>query len=100
MHDAALPRGAREDLLDRAPETLVGVAGDADHAVDPAYAQRQQERPPAVVGLGVDGVEPQEAPVPARVDVDGGDQRGRLHAARAPALDAGCVEPDIRVGDV
>ena len=66
MHDAALPRGAREDLLIGALEALVGVAGDADHAVDPACAQRQQERLPTVVGLGVDGVEPQKAPVPAR----------------------------------
>ncbi len=29
MHDAAPPGGAREDLLDRAPEALVGAAGDA-----------------------------------------------------------------------
>lgn len=86
--------------LDRALEALVGVAGDAGHAVDPACAQRQQERLPAVVGLGVDGVEPQKAPAPARSDADGGDQRGRLHAARVPAPDVGRVEPDVGVGDV
>lgn len=40
MRDAALPRGVREDLPDRAIEALMGVAGDADHAVDPACAQR------------------------------------------------------------
>lgn len=91
MHDAALPRGAREGLLDRAFEALVGVAGDADHAADPACAQRQRERLPAVVGLGVDGVEPQKAPVPARADADGGDQRGRLRVACVPALDVGSV---------
>ena len=100
MHDATLPRGAREDLLNRALEALVGVAGDADHAVDPACAQRQRERLPAVVGLGVDGVEPQKAPVPARADADGGERRGRLHAACVPALYAGRVEPDVGVDDV
>lgn len=100
MRDAALPRGAREDLPDRALEALAGVAGDADHAVDPACAQRQRERLPAAVGLGVDGVEPQKAPVPARADADGGCRRGRPHAARVPALDVGRVEPDVGVGDV
>ena len=69
VHDAALPRGAREDLLDRALEALVGVAGDAGRAVDPACARRQRERPPAAVGPGADG----------------GDRRGRPHAARVPA---------------
>lgn len=38
-HDTALPRGAREDLPDRALEALMGVAGDADHAVGPACAR-------------------------------------------------------------
>lgn len=87
VRDAAPPRGARKDLPDRALEALVGVAGDADRAVDPACAQRQQERLPAVAGLGADGVEPQKAPVPARAGADGGYQRGRLHSARVPALD-------------
>ena len=57
MHDAALPRGAGEDLLDGALEPLMGVAGDADDAVDPACAQRKQERLPAVIGLRVGSVE-------------------------------------------
>lgn len=100
VHDAALPRGAGEDLLDRAPEALVRIAGDADDAVDPARPQREKERPPAVVGLRVDGVEPQKAPVPARAGADGGHERGGLHAAGVPALDVGGVEPDVGVGDV
>lgn len=100
VHDASLPRGAGEDLLDGALEALVGVAGDADDAVDPACAQRQQERPPAVVGLGVDGVEPQKAPVASRARADGGHERGGLHAAGVPALDVCGVEPDVGVADV
>ena len=100
VHDAALPCGAGEDLLYRALEALVGVAGDADDAVDPACAQRQQERLPAVVGLGVDGVEAEQAPVAARAGADGGDERGRLHAPGVPALDVGGVEPDVGVADV
>lgn len=59
----------------------------------PACAQRQQERPPAVVGLGVDGVEPQKAPVASRARADGGHERGGLHAAGVPALDVCGVEP-------
>lgn len=98
--DAAPRRGAQEDPPDRAIEALVGVAGDADHTVDSACVQRQRERLPAVVGLGVDGVEPQKAPVTARADADGGDQRVRLHAACAPALDVGRVEPNVGVDDV
>mgnify|MGYP000023137853 CR=1 FL=1 len=84
VHDAALPRGAGEDLLDGALEPLMGVAGDADDAVDPACAQRKQERLPAVIGLRVDG----------------GHERGRLHASCVPALDVGGVEPDVGVADV
>lgn len=40
VHDASLPRGAGEDPLDGALEPLVGAAGDADDAVDPARPQR------------------------------------------------------------
>lgn len=78
----------------------MGVAGDADHTVDPACAQRQRERLPAVVGLAVDGVKPQKAPLPVRAGADGGERRGRLHVACAPALDVGRVELDVGVDDV
>ncbi len=98
--DAAPRRGARKDPLDRALEALMGVAGDADHTVDPACVQRQRERLPSVVGLGVDGVKPQKAPLPVRAGADGGERRGRLRAACAPALDAGRVEPDVGVDNV
>ena len=100
VHDAALPRGAREHLLDRAPEAPVGVAGDAYDPVDPARPQREKERPPAAVGLCVDGVEPEQAPVAARPGADSGHERGRLHAAGVPALDVSGVEPDVGVADV
>lgn len=100
MHDAALPRGAGEHLPDGALQALVSVAGDADDAVDPARPQRQQEGLPAVVGLRVDGVEPEQAPVAARAGADGGDERGGLHAAGVPALYVGRVEPNVGVADV
>lgn len=100
MHDVSLPRGAGEDLLYRAPEALVGVAGVADDAVDPACAQRQQERPPTVIGLSVDGVEAEKAPVASRPRADGVHERGGLHAPGVPALDVGGVEPDVGVADV
>ena len=64
------------------------------HAARP---QRQQEGPPAVVGLGVDGVEPQQASVAARPGADGGGERGGLDAAGVPALDVGGVEPDVGI---
>ena len=66
VHDAPLPRRARENLLDRALEALVGVAGDADGARHAARPQRQEERFPAVVRLGVDRVEAEQAPVAVR----------------------------------
>lgn len=100
VHDASLPGGAGEDLLDRALEALVRIAGDADDAIDPARPQREEERPPAVVGLCVDGVEAEQAPVAARAGADGGYERGGLHAAGVPALDVGGVEPDVGVADV
>lgn len=78
----------------------MGVAGDAYDPVDTARPQRQEERFPAVVGLGVDGVEPEQAPVAARTRADGGDERGGLDAAVVPALDVGGVEPDVGVLDV
>lgn len=40
VHDAALPRGAGEDFLDGALEPLMGVAGDADDAVDPVVSRK------------------------------------------------------------
>ena len=86
---------ARENLLDRAPEALVGVAGDADGARHAACPQRRQEALPPVARLGVDRVEAGQAPVAVRAGADGRDERGRPHPALAAALGVGGVEPDV-----
>ena len=72
----------------------MGVAGDAYDPAD-ARPQRQKERFPAVVGLGVDGVEPQQTSVAARPSADGGDGHSGLNAAGCPALNVCGVEPDV-----
>lgn len=100
VHDASLPCGAREHLLYGAAQPLVGVGGDAEHAVHAPLSQRSQERQPAGAALGVDGVEPEQPPVSVGAGADGGDQRARGHMAAVPALDMGGVQPDVGEGHV
>ena len=75
MHDAALPGGAGEDLLDGQAQALVGVGGHADHVMDAPFPQGAQERHPACMGLGVDGIQSQKPAVAVGSRADGRDQR-------------------------
>lgn len=75
VHDAALPRGAGEDLLDRAPQPLVGVGRHAEDAGGAALPQGAQKRQPPGVGLGVDRVQAEQAPVAVGARADRRDER-------------------------
>ena len=94
---AALPRGAPEDLAERADEARVGVRDDEPHARRHARADGPQEGEPRVVGLGVNHVDAEDAPPAARIAADGGDHGGGVAAAPAAALDVGRA-PGSRCG--
>ena len=95
VHDASLPGGPREHLLDGAPEALVGIRGHARDAGDAPPAQRPQEGEPAGVALRVDRVDPEQAAVAVRPRAYGRDERARRDMAPVAALDVGCVHPDV-----
>lgn len=98
VDDAALPCRPREDLLDGAPQSLAGVARDAQHARDAALAKRYEEASLALVGLGVDGVHAEEPAAPVGTGADGRDQCRQLDAPALAALDVGGIEPDVGEG--
>ena len=100
VHDAALPRGAGEHFLYGAPQALVGIGCDAENAADPSLAQGAQEGEPPGVGLRVDRVQAEQAPVAVGAGPYGRDQRARRHVAAVAALDVGGVDPDVGEGDV
>lgn len=86
MDRAALPRGALEDLVERAEESRAGFRDGEPHARRPARADGQQEGEPRVLRLGVHHVDAQDAPPAAHVAAD---------AVTTAALDVGRVEPDV-----
>ena len=92
---APLPGGSREGLLDGAAQALVRVGGYADGPLSTPLAQRAQRRRPSGIGLRVDGIESEQAPVAARAGADGGDERARGDVARISAFDVGRIEPDV-----
>lgn len=61
MHGAALPRGALEDLAERADEPGMGVGDDELDARDASVPDLPQERQPGVVGLRARRVHAEDA---------------------------------------
>ena len=96
MHDAALPRGALEDLRDRLDEPLVVVRDHALDARDAAPAQAAQERLPRHRRLGVHHAEAHEPPRAVVAAGDGGHHALGLHVALVAAVQVGRVEPQVR----
>ena len=91
-------QGQPNTLAMAAVEAGVGVGDDQLHPLQPASAQRSQERPPEALGLGLADVQTDDLAAAGLVHAVGDHQGLVADPARLPdPLHLG-VQPQVRVG--